>query len=252
VGRRVRILGATFGVVGVAAPLRSRKAGRDDAFVLVPRETLRSLAGRDERVEIAVLADAPENLADLSDAIRDSLRRLHGLRSSDRDDFRVETQASLAAAADTMVSVLTVAMLMSCLLALSVAGIGVMNVMLIAVKERTREIGLRLAVGASRRQITVQFVTEAATLGVTGAVSGLAAGVAAAAWIAKGMDSALSVPAWGVACGVLAATGTAMVSGIVPAVRASRLTPAAALAADEMSSWPSSEEPTSLRLGSHR
>jgi putative ABC transport system permease protein len=119
-----------------------------------------------------------------------------------------------------------------CALALLVGGIGIMNIMLVSVVERTREIGIRKALGARRRRVLSQFVVEAVVLSLIGGVLGVALGALAAVFAREVYGFPASVPLWAVLLSLLSASGCGLVFGIYPAVRASRLDPVEAMRAE--------------------
>jgi putative ABC transport system permease protein len=119
-----------------------------------------------------------------------------------------------------------------CTLALLVGGIGIMNIMLVAVSERTREIGVRMALGARRRRILSQFVFEAVTLSLFGGILGVLIGAGGVILAREVWNVPASVPAWAVILSLLSASGAGVVFGIYPAIRASRLDPVEAMRAE--------------------
>jgi putative ABC transport system permease protein len=129
---------------------------------------------------------------------------------------------------DNLATVVTIASAFMCFLSLIVGGIGVMNIMLVAVTERTREIGLRKALGARRMRILMQFVIEAVLLAAFGGAIGVALGYCASA-IGQFLTFPAEVPLWAVALGLGVSSGVGLIAGIYPAWRASRLDPAVAL-----------------------
>jgi putative ABC transport system permease protein len=157
-----------------------------------------------------------------------AFRRLRGLTAQAENDFEVFSNDSLRGTFDQLAQTVTMASLVMCAFSLIVGGIGVMNIMLVAVTERTREIGLRKALGARRSRVLAQFVIEAVLLAAFGGLIGVVLGYAAS-WIGQFLNFPAQVPAWAVALGIGVSCGVGLVAGIYPAWRASRLDPAVAL-----------------------
>jgi ABC-type antimicrobial peptide transport system permease subunit len=149
----------------------------------------------------------------------------HGLQ-----DFQVRSTSSLLEAAESTQNTLTLLLGSVAAISLLVGGIGVMNIMLVSVTERTREIGVRKAVGAFRRDIILQFLTEATTLSVIGGAIGVIVGIAVPAAVKKVFDALpAETPLWAVVVGLLVSISVGIFFGLYPAVKASRLDPIEAL-----------------------
>jgi len=168
----------------------------------------------------------------LQGEIKALLRERHQLRGDRPDDFSIENPADVMSARAGAVRILGYLLISIASLSLIVGGISIMNTMLVSVTERTREIGLRMAVGARRRDIRRQFLAEAATLALVGAICGVAVGCLAATLVAwqAGWPVLLSPSAIALACGFAGMVGVFF--GLYPAYRASRLDPIAALRAE--------------------
>ncbi|OGJ55940.1 hypothetical protein A3D88_00900 [Candidatus Peribacteria bacterium RIFCSPHIGHO2_02_FULL_52_16] len=235
-GKRVKVGDRSFTVVGITKPLGSQFFQNADERVYMPFSTAQVISGQ-KYVNYITLQAA--GITDFAFAdIKSLLRARHGIRNPDdeqeKDDFVVR---SAAQAADILGSVsLGLTLFLSAIASISllVGGIGIMNIMLVAVTERTREIGLRKAVGARKRDILLQFLIESVLLTLMGGAIGITGGVLLAALIAMiaqnflaGYVFALSIPAMILA--VVVAAGTGLVFGIYPARRASNLNPIEAL-----------------------
>ena len=160
------------------------------------------------------------------------MRGRRGLRASQPDNFALETSESALKFWNDIKSKLVIAGIILPAIGLVIGAIVIMNIMLVAVAERTREIGIRKALGARRSDIMSQFLVEAATLSTVGAAIGIAFGIVLAQIIAAVSPLPATVAPWSIFAGVIIGAGVGIVSGIYPASRASRLDPIAALRAE--------------------
>ncbi|MBM0225430.1 MULTISPECIES: ABC transporter permease [Micromonospora] len=226
-GQQLALAGVRFRVIGVFAPLgQSLGVDRDDE-VHVPVTAAQRLWGTQRVDGIAVKAPDRERIGELGDRIVAELSRRHP-----DTEFSAVTQQQILGVLGDILGVLTGVLAAIAGISLLVGGVGVSNIMLVSVRERTREIGLRKAVGARPRDIGVQFLLEAVLLTAIGGLTGMALGVGAALLV----DAVSPIPAaitwWSLALafGVSAAVG--IVFGVVPAQRAGRLDPVVALRAE--------------------
>jgi putative ABC transport system permease protein len=230
-GRPITLGSQTFTVVGVLAPRPGGFFGenRQDSVMAVPIGTARRLFGVPDRV--VLYARAREG--DLSRArleMEAILRQLRGLTGADENDFNLSTAEQIIGTLDEVgaqVAAVTVAL---AIVSLLIGSIGIANVMVIAVTERTREIGLRLAVGARRGDVLAQFLIEAGLLSTLGGVAGVGLAVAIGLLLRLAISDFSAVPpVWSVAAGLAASTVSGVLAGILPARRAARLDPVDAL-----------------------
>ena len=163
------------------------------------------------------------------DEVIAALRGLRGLGPRDENNFALIASAQLLDLFDNLTRVIFLVMLALSSAGLLVGGVGVIGIMLISVTERTREIGVRKAVGATRREILWQFLVEASVLTALGAAMGMLAGWGLASAVAAWTPLPARIPVWAVGTALAMATLTGMLFGLLPAVRASRLDPVAAL-----------------------
>jgi putative ABC transport system permease protein len=178
VGRTLRIGLHPFTIVGVLAPKGQSSGGDDqDDAVYAPYTTVQKrLMGVDYLRTISVSAASSEQVASASQAVANLLRIRHGIAAGDPDDFRVRTLEEMIAVRTRTTRTMTSLLSGIAAVSLLVGGIGVMNIMLVSVTERTREIGIRVAVGARQRDVMLQFLTEAVILSVAGGALGIAVG----------------------------------------------------------------------------
>jgi putative ABC transport system permease protein len=233
-GQTIRINRIPFEVIGVAASKGSAGFGGDnDDVVLIPHSTFTAKIKGGLRRYIAgsvfVSAASQNATTQAQQGIEALLRQRHRIKPGADDDFRVRNMSELAAAYQDSAQTITSLLAGVALVSLLVGGIGIMNIMLVSVTERTREIGLRMAVGAKPRQILLQFLVEAVSLGVIGGLLGIGAGLAAASYLAGQFQFPLLVRADIVAVAVVFSAMVGIVFGLYPARKASLLDPIQAL-----------------------
>lgn len=226
VGRRIRLDGKTYEVVGAFPPKGAIFGENEDNQVIIPITKFFENYGSDNRtINIAVQARNQLVYERTMGYAIGSLRQARGLRPEDPNNFEVYSNDSLVAAFRDIAGVVTIGAFVLSMIALIVAGVGIMNVMLVGVAERTNEIGVRKSLGAKQRDIWLQFLLEALLLSVTGAISGIILGVAAGNTLAAFLRAGLIFP-WGwSAVGVLVCSGIGIVFGLYPAQKAASLNP---------------------------
>nr|MDT0658303.1 ABC transporter permease [Micromonospora sp. DSM 115978] len=227
VGQQIAIAGVRFRVVGVFEPLGQSLGVDRDNEVHIPVTAAHRLYGTQRIDGIAVKAPDRERVTELGDRIVAELSRRHP-----DTEFSAVTQEQILGVLGDILGVLTGVLAAIAGISLLVGGVGVSNIMLVSVRERTREIGLRKAVGARPRDIGVQFLLEAVLLTSLGGVTGMALGVSAALLVGAVSPVPAAITWWSLALafGVSAAVG--IVFGVVPAQRAGRLDPVVALRAE--------------------
>jgi putative ABC transport system permease protein len=224
-GQRIRLRGVPLQVVGTLQKKGQTADGNDqDDVIIAPYTTVRSrLAGRQFIGQILGSAWSEADLVGAQAEVKQILRESHRLSAAEPDDFEVRDQAALAAAASSTTEVMTTLLLAIASVSLLVGGIGIMNIMLVSVTERTREIGIRRAFGASQRDVLGQFLVESIVLSGLGGVVGAAFGVGATAVVAgvTGWSTVVTPGTLGVAMAF--SIGVGVFFGWVPARRAAAL-----------------------------
>ncbi len=231
VGTIIRIRNVPFRVIGVLDRKGGSTHGQDqDDQVVVPYTTLmKRVLGRDRLNLIQAAARSPDRIADAMQEIEMLLRQRHRLGRGEESDFMMRSQEEIAATAGETTRTLSLLLGSVAAISLIVGGIGIMNIMLVSVSERTREIGIRMAVGAKARHVLGQFLLEAIILSAVGGAIGVALGIAASRLIAAftGWPVAVSAASVALAFGFAAFIGVFF--GYYPARKAARLDPIEAL-----------------------
>lgn len=231
VGKIVRVNGIEFRVLGVLERHQGLFGGPGiDQFIVIPYKTFTKLWPEIEEVMIAVGVSDPALLARAQDEVVNVLRRRRGVRTDAENNFDMMAPDFLSELWDELTGAIVILTFIIASIALVVGGIGVMNIMLVSVTERTAEIGLRKAVGARTGDIRRQFLTEAVMLTSFGGVLGILVGIAGSAIIRRTFEMLpASVSAGWVAVGFLISVGVGLFFGIYPANRAAALEPIACL-----------------------
>jgi macrolide transport system ATP-binding/permease protein len=231
IGQTVRVKHIPFEVVGVLKERGSSARGTDlDDIIFIPLRTAqRKILGIHHIERIEVSAVSREASYQAQKDISDLLRKRHKISGAKPDDFRIRNRTEIVEAANEATNTLSYLLTGIASVALIVGGIGIMNIMLVSVKERTREIGVRMAVGARRRDVRRQFLTEAMVLSLLGGAMGIIVGMGASYALSYfgGWETLVSLGAILLACGVSAAIG--IFFGFHPAEQAAKLNPIEAL-----------------------
>jgi len=234
VGSVIRIKNVPFRVIGVLAPKGQSAQGADqDDIVFIPFSTAeRKVFGTQFIGSVGALFATTERQEDLFaavDQIREVLRARHRLQTEQGDDFTIRTQVDIGKVQEGTSQTLTVMLLSIAAVSLLVGGIGIMNILLVSVTERTREIGVRMAVGAKRRHILMQFLIEAMTLSVVGGTLGILFGVVGARLTTVIAGWPTSISGNTVVAAFLFSLVVGLFFGLYPANKAARLNPIDAL-----------------------
>jgi putative ABC transport system permease protein len=229
-GQEIRVRGRIFRVVGTLQK-RGKILGlfNADNVAVLPMLNALDLYGRDRSLRINVQARDPEVLQRAQDEVTAFLRLRRNVKPGQPNNFELDTNESITRTFTNLSRVITAASFGICILSLIVGGIGILNIMLVSVTERTREIGIRKALGAKKRRILGQFALEAITLSLFGGVLGLGLGLFLAFLGRWALGFPMMVPAWAVGLALLISSGVGLLFGIYPAARAARLDPVEAM-----------------------
>jgi len=233
--RTIKVDGRKFVVIGVFAEKKSALGGNYDNYVLMPITTfqqvfgMRDPNGRDRSVNITVRAKSPEVFADALAETRAVMRKIRGLKPNEEDDFTIFTNDSqIKTFNETTAGIKTGAFVIG-IVALIVAGIGIMNIMLVSVTERTKEIGIRKSLGAKRENILLHFLLEAIILSNIGGAIGVVIGFGLGNLVSYFTGFAITIPMNWAVIGLIFCTAVGLIFGLWPAYKAALMNPVEAL-----------------------
>ncbi len=231
-GQTIRIDGRPFQVVGVGKVLGSVFGQSRDMYVTIPLTTFMSIYGSRRSISISVTSTAEGTYADAIDEARVVLRTRRKLSPAEADNFGVITPSAINELRDQIFGTIQTAAIGVTSISLVVGGIVIMNIMLVSVTERTKEIGLRKSIGARRRDILRQFLAESTMLSLIGGATGVTIAYLLAKLVAVATPVPTALPLLAVAAALIVSGGVGMISGVYPAWKAARLDPIEALRAD--------------------
>ena len=232
VGNTIRVRGAQLAIKGVIAKKGTVLGQSWDGFVMLPLSTFEALYGRRQTTVISVKMPAAAGVADGMLRAEEAMRIAHRLRPGEEDDFTVDTGEGLIAFWARLTRVIFNVVPAVTGIGVVVGGIVIMNIMMMSVTERTREIGIRKSLGASRRDIRRQFLAESIVLSGLGGCTGLLAGASLAALVEAASPLPARVTLWSVVLALSVGVIVGIVFGVYPALRAARLDPIEALRAE--------------------
>jgi len=225
-GQQLKINGINYAIVGVLAPKGGSVGGNQDNFAVIPLTTALHRYGlRWNGLSIMVQARSAAVYADCEEQVRGILRDIRKVRPGDPDDFELFSNDSLIDQFKTFTRAVRIGVTVVSSIALLAAGVGIMNIMLVSVTERTREIGVRRAIGAKRRNIMAQFILEAVVLCEIGGVIGVVAGILGGNLLAWFMKVPPAVPVDWIVLGLVLCSVVGIVFGTYPAWKAANLDP---------------------------
>jgi putative ABC transport system permease protein len=232
VGLEIKIEGLPFEVIGVAKAQGSVFGQSQDEFVVIPITTFQKIWGARRSLSLSVKGPDSVKTIDLQDQVRMMMRTRHKLNYNDKDTFGIITADAINDLFQNLTGVIATVALGVTSISLVVGGIVIMNIMLVAVTERTREIGIRKSLGARRKDILLQFLIESVVLSACGGLIGLVIAYGIKTLLVRFTPVPASMPLWAVAMALLVSSATGAIFGIYPAWKAARLDPIVALRAE--------------------
>ncbi len=229
IGKEVKIGNKRFDVIGIVDEKGEMFGESQDNLVIIPYTTFTKIYGEFRTVNIGVKAKNSELIPEAMDEISAYLRIIRKVAPGDENDFEIITADSIMDTLKNLTGFVFVAAVIICGISLLVGGIGIMNIMLVAVTERTREIGIRKAIGAKRKDILNQFLTEAIGICSFGGLIGVLLGVSIGLLISAKLNLPPTIPIWSVLLGLGFSLFIGIIFGVYPAMKAARLDPIEAL-----------------------
>lgn len=232
IGKEIRVDGDTYQIVGVAKKQGSALGQSRDNWVIVPFKAFQKAYGTDMSIRVLGKTGDPKFLDRTMDEVRQLMRARRHVAYTAKDDFHMDTNASFISLWESISQVFFAVSVAIAGVSLVVGGIVIMNIMLVSVTDRTREIGLRKSLGARRHDILMQFMIEASTIGAVGGAIGVLLAIMLATLVSWVTPLPSAIKLWAVALGLIVSTGVGLFFGIYPAAKASRLDPVVALRAE--------------------
>lgn len=229
IGKRIKINGYAHQIIGVLEKKGSFFGFNLDNQVIIPYTTFRGISFHHRDVTIAFRTEDPARIDDLREEIRGEMRRLRKLAPAEPDNFSINQQTMLTDFYNKLTGTSYLVVFIIAAISLVVGGIGIMNIMLVSVTERTREIGIRKAIGATRKNIILQFLSESVTISSLGGIIGIIIGVVIAQFLLQYIKLNASVSIGTVIIGYGFSALVGILSGLYPAYRAAQLNPIDAL-----------------------
>ena len=231
IGKNIRFKSIPLRIVGVLKGKGYNNWGMDqDNVIIAPYTTVMKRIAAQTYFSSIVCSAITEELSDAAiEELTQILRENHKLKGDAVDDFTIRSQAEIMETMSTTMDTVTLILVVAAAFSLLVAGIGIMNIMLVSVTERTKEIGLRMAVGATGAVISLQFLIESVLISVTGGLIGIFVGISASEFLAPAVGMPSSVPAWSVYVSFLVCVFIGVLFGYIPAQKAARLDPIEAI-----------------------
>jgi putative ABC transport system permease protein len=232
VGQIIKIDGRAFQVIGVGKELGSAFGQTRDMYVSMPLSTYLAIYGVRRSITISVTSTSPETYDAAVDEARTLMRIRRKLDSSEKDSFGIVTPSAINALRDAIFGTIQIAAIGVTSISLVVGGIVIMNIMLVSVTERTKEIGVRKSIGARQGDILKQFLAESTTLALCGGSIGVFIAYVIAKLVEAGLEIPTELPLVWVSIALFVSSSVGLVSGVYPAWKAARLDPIEALRAD--------------------
>jgi putative ABC transport system permease protein len=218
-----------FRVVGVMEEIEMAFDNNPNNFIAIPLPTFEKLYPWEKALWLAVSAKSPDKLDDAREEIINALRLYRGVPYDKENDFSIFSQENIVELWEDITGTIVVVMVVISSIGLMVGGVGVLNIMLVSVTERTREIGVRKAIGARKTNILFQFLVEAVTLSCSGGTIGIVIGLAISLLVTSATGLPFALPVIGILLGFSVSVGVGLVSGVYPAYRAASVDPVVSL-----------------------
>ncbi len=232
VGREIKVNGLPFEVIGVAKERGSTFGQSQDDFIIIPLSTHQKLFGTRQSLTISIKGYDNGNMEDLQDQVRMLMRARHGLGYNEKDTFGFVTSEAINNFVQALFGIIAAVALGVTSISLVVGGIVIMNIMLVTVTERTREIGIRKSLGARRKDILLQFLIESTTLSLVGGAIGLGLAYLISLLLVKFSPIPAELPIWAAFLAIGVSSGVGIIFDLYPAWKAARLDPIVALRAE--------------------
>jgi putative ABC transport system permease protein len=228
-GNRIEVRGVGLTVIGTLSDQGQILGEAQDNVVVIPYTVFQRWEDLGGSLELMVVIEDPEAVDRMIPVVENCIRQLRGLGIDDDNNFDIMTASQLQEGFSSVSKWLFIGLLGLSGLSLVIGSVGIANIMLVSVAQRTREIGLRMALGAGKQQIMYQFITESAVLSMVGGFGGIAAGVALAGLVSAATGIPAGIEPWAVAVAFVVSVLVGVAAGVFPAARAASLTPVNAL-----------------------
>jgi putative ABC transport system permease protein len=232
IGQTIKIDGRSFQVIGVGKELGSAFGQSRDMYVSMPLSTFLSIYGTRRSISISVASTSPQTYMDAVEEARTLMRMRRKLEPSEKDNFGIVTPSAINELRDKIFGTIQIAAIGVTSISLVIGGIVIMNIMLVSVTERTKEIGIRKSIGAKRGDILKQFLAESTSLALLGGAIGVLIAYSIAKLVAVGFGIPTTLPLVWVTIALAVSSSIGLISGVYPAWKAAKLDPIAALRAD--------------------
>lgn len=229
IGKTIKVDGRTFQVIGVGKELGTAFGQTRDMYVAIPLRTFLSINGLRRNISISISSETPEAYVEAADEVRTLMRTRRKLSPSEADNFGIVTPGAINKLRDQIFGTIQIAAIGVTSISLVVGGIVIMNIMLVSVTERTKEIGIRMSIGARRRDILKQFLAESVTLSLIGGAIGITIAFLLSQLVATFTPIPTALPIGWVIAALTVSSGVGLVSGVYPAWTAAGLDPIEAL-----------------------